>query len=232
MNRRARIALAVRERRTAAEQVLINRVMRHEKGPLDRLTTRVVQTQLPDTSHIEPAHQTRLDRPLTPANGDAVPAHTPAPTPTAAATTTVAASPETVYRLVTDLPRMGEWSPENTGGRWVGTPRGPVVGARFSGTNRRGLRRWPTTTVVTDAVPGRRFAFETRVGPITAAEWVYDITPVDGGCEVTESWVDLRSRPIVVAGWAITGVRDRAALTRDMLATTLAELKATAEREG
>ncbi|ALE75785.1 MULTISPECIES: SRPBCC family protein [unclassified Pseudonocardia] len=152
-------------------------------------------------------------------------------TPTASATTTVAASPETVYHLVSDLPRMGEWSPENTGGRWVGTPTGPVVGARFAGTNRRGLRRWPTTTVVTDATPGRRFAFETRLGPVTAAEWIYEITPTGTGCEVTESWVDLRRAPVVAIGRVVTGVRDRAAFTRDMLTTTLEKLKATAERE-
>ena len=28
------------------------------------------------------------------------------------------ASPEAVYDLVSDLPRMGEWSPENIGGEW------------------------------------------------------------------------------------------------------------------
>ena len=30
----------------------------------------------------------------------------------------IAASPEKVWALVTDLPRMGEWSPENQGGTW------------------------------------------------------------------------------------------------------------------
>jgi Polyketide cyclase / dehydrase and lipid transport len=30
------------------------------------------------------------------------------------------ASPEAVYDLVSDLPRMGEWSPENIGGEWQG----------------------------------------------------------------------------------------------------------------
>ena len=151
--------------------------------------------------------------------------------PTATATVRVAADPETVYRLVSDLPRMGQWSPENTGGRWVGRPRGPVVGARFAGTNRSGLRWWPTTTLVTDATPGRRFAFETHLGPIAAAEWIYEITPADGGCEVTESWVDRRSGAVVALGRVVTGVRDRVAHTRQMLETTLAGLRDAAERE-
>ena len=36
------------------------------------------------------------------------------------------ASPEAVYDLVSDLPRMGEWSPENVGGEWQGGGRGQV----------------------------------------------------------------------------------------------------------
>ena len=35
------------------------------------------------------------------------------------------ASPEAVYDLVSDLPRMGEWSPENIGGEWQGRRQGP-----------------------------------------------------------------------------------------------------------
>ena len=31
----------------------------------------------------------------------------------------VLASQEKVWSLVTDLPRMGEWSPENQGGEWL-----------------------------------------------------------------------------------------------------------------
>ena len=30
----------------------------------------------------------------------------------------VAADPATVYDLITDIRRMGEWSPENEGGQW------------------------------------------------------------------------------------------------------------------
>jgi hypothetical protein len=198
---------------------------RHDKGLLDRVVTRIVQTQLPDTSIVRPAHQTRRDRPTDP--GASV-----TTIPTASATVTVAASPDTVYGLVSDLPRMGEWSPENTGGRWVGRPRGPQVGARFVGTNRAGLRWWPTTTVVTDAIPGRRFAFETRLGPVTAAEWIYEIAPTADGCELTESWVDRRNGAIVVIGRVVTGVKDRAELTRDMLVTTLTAIKQAAERRG
>lgn len=151
--------------------------------------------------------------------------------PTVTASVTVAAPPQRVYDLVSDLPRMGEWSPENTGGRWIGTRRGAVPGARFVGTNKGTRRWWPTTTVVTDATPGRRFAFDTVLGPVHAAEWHYDITPTDdGGCTVTESWVDRRPGWLMVVGKHLTGVDDRVAHTRTMLETTLTRLKAAAER--
>jgi uncharacterized protein YndB with AHSA1/START domain len=147
------------------------------------------------------------------------------------ASVTVAAPPQRVYELVSDLPRMGEWSPENTGGRWLGSQRGPAAGARFVGTNKGTRRWWPTTTLVTDATPGRRFAFDTTFGPLHAAEWHYDIAPTDdGGCTVTESWVDRRPGWLCFVGKHLTGVDDRVAHTRTMIETTLARLKATAEQ--
>jgi Polyketide cyclase / dehydrase and lipid transport len=45
------------------------------------------------------------------------------------------ASPEALYDLISDLPRMGEWSPENIGGEWLGGGSGKV-GDRFIGHNR------------------------------------------------------------------------------------------------
>ena len=48
-------------------------------------------------------------------------------------------SPEAVYDLVSDLPRMGEWSPENIGGEWQGGGSGNV-GDRYIGHNRTSAR--------------------------------------------------------------------------------------------
>ena len=85
---------------------------------------------------------------------------------------TVAARPEEVYALVSDLPRMGEWSPENTGGRWVGGATGPAPGARFRGTNRNGRHRWATVVTVTEPTPPTRFAFRLLVGRKPVVEWL------------------------------------------------------------
>ena len=36
----------------------------------------------------------------------------------------IAASPTKVWELITDLPSMGRWSPENDGGKWVKGSKG------------------------------------------------------------------------------------------------------------
>jgi hypothetical protein len=70
VSRRDDLALAVRERRAALEQALLNRAVRNHKGPVDRAITRLVMTQIPDV----PDEQTgggagqrgRLDAPARP----------------------------------------------------------------------------------------------------------------------------------------------------------------------
>ncbi len=141
----------------------------------------------------------------------------------------VAAPPERVYALVTDLRALAELGEEVRAHRWVGQP-GAVVGARFRGSNRRGARRWRTTARVTAADPGRCFAFEVRSGPLPVLVWRYDIRAVaDGGCLVVESTWDRRPRwfrgPTVLA----TGVRERTAVNDHNIARTLTRLKERAE---
>jgi uncharacterized protein YndB with AHSA1/START domain len=144
----------------------------------------------------------------------------------------VAASPDTVYAMVSDVTRMGSWSPETTACRWIGGATGPAVGVRFRGTNKRGPLLWQTTCTVTAAEPGRRFAFDVAFGPAAVASWAYDIEPVEGGCVVTESWSDRRVGAMRVASMPVMGIRDRAAHNRRGMVATLAALKATAELTG
>jgi hypothetical protein len=140
----------------------------------------------------------------------------------------MAADPVVVWRLVSDVTRMGRWSPETTGCRWLDGATGPAVGARFRGTNRRGPMLWQTTCTVTDAEPGRRFAFDVAFGPTPISSWAYDIEPVEDGCVVTESWSDRRVRAMRLASVPVMGIRDRAAHNRRGMQTTLAALKAAA----
>ncbi|HEX2176178.1 MAG TPA: SRPBCC family protein [Nocardioidaceae bacterium] len=140
----------------------------------------------------------------------------------------VAAEPEAVYALVSDLPRMGSWSPECTGITWRGDVRAPVVGARFIGHNRRGKVRWATFGEVVAAEPGRAFAFEITVGPLKVARWEYLLDATSTGCTVTERWTDRRSAPVRALLDATMGSREQANI-RGMRAT-LQALKTEAER--
>jgi polyketide cyclase/dehydrase/lipid transport protein len=147
------------------------------------------------------------------------------------ATIEIKAPPEVVYAMVTDLPRMGEWSPENVGGSWIGGQTRAVPGARFRGRNKNGKRSWTGEVVVGQAIESRRFEFTTIAGPIKFATWSYDITPAFGGCTLTETWVDTRpgllGHPFL--GKVFTSVGDRAAFTKVSIETTLANIKKAAE---
>lgn len=144
-------------------------------------------------------------------------------------TVDVAASPDVVWGLVSDLPGMGAFSPENRGGRWV-RGDGPEVGAVFVGTNGRGRRRWSTRCTVVRSEPGRGFAFDVAGGGLSVARWSYDLEPTDGGCRLTETWQDRRGALLRRTGGLLTGVGDRVAFTATSIEHTLRAVKAAAER--
>jgi uncharacterized protein YndB with AHSA1/START domain len=147
----------------------------------------------------------------------------------AQATTEIAAPAEKVWSLVSDLPRMGEWSPENTGGRWIGGASGPAIGAKFRGSNKKGLRRWSTTCVVTAADAGKRFTFDVNYGPVAISTWDYTFTDTGNGTTVVEEWTDRRPAWMKLGAVPVMGVLDRAAHNRRGMEHTLAELKRAAE---
>jgi uncharacterized protein YndB with AHSA1/START domain len=141
----------------------------------------------------------------------------------------IAASPELLWAMVSDVTRMGEWSPETTACKWTKGASGPEVGARFRGANRRGVRRWSTTCEVTAADPGERFVFDVRVGPIVYAAWGYELEPDgDGATRVRETWEDRRGWVMKKLGAVVSGVSDRATHNRAGMEETLRRLEAAA----
>ncbi|MFG2290549.1 SRPBCC family protein [Streptomyces sp. NPDC048595] len=148
------------------------------------------------------------------------------PDPAASGTVTVEATPAEAYRVVSDplvMVRLGE---EAHRARWLGGATAPAVGARFRGHNRNGSRRWYTDCRITDAEPGRRFAYEvTAPLGIPISRWQYDIAPAAQGCTVTETnWlrVPLWFIPIAVL---VTGVSDRIGANDTHIGSTLQRLK-------
>ena len=148
------------------------------------------------------------------------------------ASTHISALPDELYDLVSDVGRMGEWSPECRSCAWVDGATGPVVGARFKGTNRRGVARWSTTPTVVVADPGHEFAFLIRHLGHDATRWTYRFEAVVDGTEVTESFETLQDLPWYYrfADRWLMGVTDRQADLERNLHQTLQRLKAVAER--
>ncbi|MDC3332346.1 SRPBCC family protein [Ilumatobacter sp.] len=139
------------------------------------------------------------------------------------------ASAEQVWKMVSDLPRMGEWSPENEGGVWLKGADGPKEGVKFRGANRQGKRRWKTIATIIDVEPGRKLTFRITVMGIPDSEWSYDFEPTDGGCHVTEAWTDHRPGWFKPLTALVSGVSDRETHNRAGMEQTLEALKAAAE---
>jgi uncharacterized protein YndB with AHSA1/START domain len=143
----------------------------------------------------------------------------------------IAAPADTVWAMLSDVTRMGEWSPENTGAEWLGGATGLAVGARFRGSNSNGKKSWKTLATVTQVDPGRSFTFRVTAMGLKVADWSYSVQPTETGCRVTESCTDIRPgffRPIAKMA---TGVADRDAHNRTGMERTLDELAAVAEAE-
>ncbi len=123
---------------------------------------------------------------------------------------------------------MGEWSPEALGGEWIKGATGPAVGAQFKGDNQNGSKSWTTIATVTAWEPARRFEFRVT-GPVKVAQWSYQFTPAGAGCQVTETWTDLRNPLIKLLGKPFSGVGDRVSHNRATMQKTLDRLATAAE---
>ena len=141
----------------------------------------------------------------------------------------IKASPEAVWNAITDITRMGEWSPECHTCEWKDGATGPAVGARFIGHNRNGDKEWSTEAEITECVPNERFAFDGVFGDLRFAKWAYVIEPTADGCRVTEIWDDGRPDEVLEITTQISGVADRATHNRNGMEQTLERLAAAVE---
>ena len=87
------------------------------------------------------------------------------------AETVVAASPAQVWAVLSDVARMGEWSPELV--RMVPLLRGGLrAGQQYLGVNRRGLVVWPTRSVVCRLEEPHVLGWDTRS---SGARWLWEL---------------------------------------------------------
>ena len=142
----------------------------------------------------------------------------------------MAASADRIWDLVTDITRVGEFSPETFEAEWLGGASRPEMGARFRGhvrRNGRGPVYWTVCTVVA-CDPGREFAFAVAgPGGVTLSTWRYQLEPRAAGTDVTESF-ELADRPVMRLYWMIAGFA-RGPTNLDGMRLTLERIKAVTE---
>jgi uncharacterized protein YndB with AHSA1/START domain len=139
----------------------------------------------------------------------------------------IAAPPATVWGIVSDLRRMGEWSPQCV--RMAVLGRDVGVGTRTLNLNRDGWKRWPTTSRVVVFEPEQTLAF--RV-PVNRTVWTYELEPTATGTLLIES----RRAPEGVSrlsnlavGAALGGTDAFEASLSDGIRRTLERIKVAAE---
>jgi uncharacterized protein YndB with AHSA1/START domain len=144
-------------------------------------------------------------------------------------TVRMAATPEKIWDLVSDVTKIGRYSPETFEAEWVDGATGPAVGAKFRGhvkRNGKGPTYW-TTCTVTECVPGQSFAF--GVGPTGKPlnVWSYTLQPAGDATDVTESF-RLSPTAMLRVYWAVLGWA-RGKTNRKGMQTTLERIKAEVE---
>lgn len=144
----------------------------------------------------------------------------------------IEADARVLYEMVSDLPRIGEWSPECEGVEWEGDVTVPVANTTFVGHNAVGPGRRIRYTRhgrVLVADPGREFAFITDEGGRESTVWRYRFEPrTGGGTRVTESY-EVRWIPTWARILDVPTNRHKELLKG--MRTTLERLKVAAEAE-
>ncbi len=144
----------------------------------------------------------------------------------------IAAPPSRVWELVTALDRYGEWSSENTGGKWRNREDGTVatgeVGDTFTGVNRLGEVEWKVPVEVVRREENRDFAFVMATLKHPFVLWRYQLEPNGDGTTLTESWT-LRNLTPNMVDKGDTEVEERAENARRSMRATLEGMKAAAE---
>ena len=142
------------------------------------------------------------------------------------ASITIDAPVSVVYDLVTDVTRMGEWSPECVRCEWNEEPG--AVGSTFTGHNRRGPARWKTVARVLVADRPREFSFATLHHGEPSTRWTYHLQG-DDPTTVTESFTAITAPRFILLAERFL-IRNRQDQLEQGMAATLAALKAVAER--
>jgi ribosome-associated toxin RatA of RatAB toxin-antitoxin module len=141
----------------------------------------------------------------------------------------VARAPEDLYDMVSDITRMGEWSPICKA-CWWDEGDGPRLGAHFTGRNEIPGQTWETRSEVVAADRGREFGWDVADGLVS---WHYAFEPAEGGTKLTESWTFHPKGREKFREWlgdgADAAIAARVEAAHSGIPLTLAAIKASAE---
>jgi uncharacterized protein YndB with AHSA1/START domain len=152
--------------------------------------------------------------------------------PTDSVTVHIAAPPDQVWRLVSDVTNTSRFNAETFEAEWIEGSTAPEVGARFRGhvkRNGRGPTYWTKCTVVASD-PGREFSWVVGTPKHHPMTWGYRLRPADGGTDLTEYYDLAESFPLKLS-WTLFG-RARGRTNARNMQATLDRIKAAAESPG
>lgn len=98
-------------------------------------------------------------------------------------TTAIAAPPDRVWELVSDINVPAQFQDEFAGAEWLDP--GPALGARFVGRNHRRGHDWETTSWVVQFEPGRVFGWAVSDRDNPGATWTFRLEPTATGTLLT-----------------------------------------------
>jgi uncharacterized protein YndB with AHSA1/START domain len=111
--------------------------------------------------------------------------------PTVEVETFVAAPPEQVWDVISDIDLMPELSDEVQRVEWQGGAAGPSVGARFTGYNKHeAFGEWQTTSIITECEKSRVFAWAVGDVEHPGAVWRFTLEPSGEGTTLRQ-WAQL-----------------------------------------
>jgi uncharacterized protein YndB with AHSA1/START domain len=140
------------------------------------------------------------------------------------------APPAKVWDLVSDVTRIGEFSPETFEARWRRGYDHAEVGAKFKGHVKRngiGPTYWSPCTV-TVCEPERVFEFSVGTDDVALNNWGYRLEPDGTGTLVTE-YFRLEPKLPLRLYWTVLG-RLRGRTNERGMRTTLARMKQVVEK--
>lgn len=115
--------------------------------------------------------------------------------PTTGATVHVAATPERVWALVSDIHLIASLSTEVQRVEWLTGAGVPAPGDTFRGHNRhRAVGEWTTTCTVVVCDPPRAFGWDVADPADPAASWRFELTARDGGTDLRQ-WARMGPGP-------------------------------------